>query len=76
MAKGWCVLKPKGRAMIGIPSGPSDAVYFNSNKLYGPVMLPHLFAGFKQIHSTLDYDQYSDVCQWCYQPLYIVEKVM
>ena len=74
MARGWCVLKPGGRALIGMPSGPSDLINFNAHKLYGPVMLPHLFANFKQIYSNLDYDKYSDRCVWCYQPLYVLEK--
>ena len=77
MARAWCILKPGGRALIGVPSGPTDRVTFNKHKLYGPVMLPHLFANFKQIYSTLDYnyqDEYSERWPTSYQPLYVVEK--
>ena len=75
MARAWCVLKPGGRALIGIPIGPGvDRIYFNSHKLYGPLMLSHLFSNWKQIHSDLNYDTYDDECIPCYQEIFIVEK--
>ena len=75
MARAWCVLKPGGRALIGIPIGPGvDRIYFNSHKLYGPIMLSHLFSNWKQIFSDLNYDYYSDECIPCYQEVFIVEK--
>ena len=75
MARAWCVLKPGGRALIGIPIGPGvDRIYFNSHKLYGPLMLSHLFSNWKQISSDLNYDYYSDQCIPCYQEIFIVEK--
>ena len=75
MARAWCVLKPGGRALIGIPIGPGvDRIYFNSHKLYGPLMLSHLFSNWKQIFSDLNYDTYDDECIPCYQEIFIVEK--
>ena len=75
MARAWCVLKPGGRALIGIPIGPGvDRIYFNSHKVYGPIMLSHLFSNWKQIFSDLNYDLYSDECIPCYQEVFIVEK--
>ena len=91
MARAWCVLKPGKKALIGIPIGPhEDFIYFNSHKLYGPVMLSHFFANWKQIYSELDYekfqyinDKYSNIdqyrnmavpCVWKYQELFVIEK--
>ena len=75
MARAWCVLKPGKRALIGIPIGPKeDSIYFNSFKLYGPLMLSHFFANWKQIYSELDYNNFEPSCVWCYQELFVVEK--
>merc|ERR1712050_641961 len=51
MAQSWCLLKQGGRALVGVPSG-KDGIAFNSNRVYGKIMLPHLFANWKQIYST------------------------
>ena len=75
MARAWCVLKPGGRALIGVPIGPGkDQIYFNTHRNYGPIMLPHLFANWKQIMSELDYEKYDPVCNSCYQEICILEK--
>lgn len=73
MARAWCVLKKGGQALIGMPTGP-DTVVFNTHRIYGPVMLPHLFANFKQIYSELDYKNYDSECSFCYQELFVLEK--
>ncbi len=33
-----CVTKPRGRALIGVPTG-FDAIYFNAHRLYGPLQV-------------------------------------
>ena len=72
MARAWCVLKPGGKALIGFPIGPEkDQILFNGNKNYGPVMLPHIFANWKQIHSELDYKKFHPTCPWCYEEVSI-----
>jgi hypothetical protein len=48
MARAWCLVKPGGRALVGVPSGP-DIVVFNSHRIYGPVAYSHLFANWKQV---------------------------
>merc|ERR1719411_609564 len=50
MAKAWCLMKPKGRALVGVPSG-MDQVIFNSNRNYGRIMNSHLFANWNVIYS-------------------------
>lgn len=75
MAKAWCLLKPKGQALIGMPVGPGkDVIFFNGCRAYGPVMLPHLFANFKQVYTELNYDKYDPYCFYCYQELFLLEK--
>ncbi|XP_059080225.1 uncharacterized protein LOC131878306 isoform X2 [Tigriopus californicus] len=73
MARTWCVTKKGGRALVGVPTGP-DQVLFNAAKVYGPLQYSHLFANWKQIHSTADYSKYSQQCRYCYQPVHIIEK--
>ena len=90
MAKAWCLMKPGGRALIGVPSG-MDAILFNGNRLYGPIMYSHLFANWNQIYSEYrDFDNGFDTdprkfcecgrtCEnimWCYQPMSVIEKPM
>ena len=88
MAKTWCLTRPGGRALVGIPSG-MDLINFNANKLYGRIMLPHLFANWNQIYSEyrdhpngLESDP-KDVCgeddpegniRYCFQPMTVLEK--
>lgn len=37
-------------------------------------MLPHLFANWKQIYTEMDLSKYNEGCNWCYQPLFVLEK--
>lgn len=73
MARVWCALKDGGMALIGVPTGP-DALYFNSFKLYGPLMYSHLFANFEQIFSLANISNFGHRCPFCYQPLHILRK--
>ena len=77
MARGWCLLKPGGRALIGVPTNEQDKIFFNVNRQYGPIQYPHLFANWKQIYSNIDYEHANEVakkCPYCYQPLVVAEK--
>ena len=77
MARGWCLLKPGGRALIGVPTLEQDKIWFNIGRMYGPIQYPHLFANWRQIHSNIDYkhgNEVSKTCLWCYQPLVVAEK--
>lgn len=87
MAQTWCLMKPGGRALVGVPSG-ADHLYFNTNRLYGKLMSSHLFANWNQIHSTYrDFgpeglkQKASNFCEnddsnleYCFQPITILEK--
>ena len=75
MAKAWCVTKSGGKALIGFPSGPFDSIEFNANRLYGPIMTPHIFANWNVEHTNLDLTQFDESCTYCYEPLYILSKV-
>ena len=76
MAKAWCLTKPKGRALVGVPSG-FDVIMFNASRNYGPIMSSHLFANWNVIYS-----QYieKDSCEGnfttisFFQPLTVIEK--
>lgn len=87
MAQTWCLMKPGGRALVGVPSG-MDQVLFNTNRLYGPIMSAHLYANWNQIYSTYKdfgpqgtHQNASKFCpteshalDYCFQPITIVEK--
>ncbi len=74
MARNYCLLKPGGQALIGVPSGPKDVLFFNAHRVYGPIMLSHLFANWKQVYNEVDRKKARTGCVWCYQPLYVLEK--
>jgi hypothetical protein len=83
MAKAWCLTKPGGKLLIGVPVG-YDAVYFNMHRMYGPVQLSHMFANwkidyteakmFKDGMRTKDEDLPCTPKEMCYQPIHILEK--
>ena len=73
-ARAWCTMRVGGKAIIGIPTGP-DIVSYNSHKIYGPVLYSHLFANWKQVYTETDMNQYDETCNYCYQPLHVIEKV-
>ena len=75
MAKSWCLTKPSGKALIGFPAGPKDKIVFNSHKVYGPIMLSHVFANWKLEYTDFDLNSYDKNCDWCYQPLFVLSKV-
>jgi hypothetical protein len=87
MARTWCLTRPGGRALVGVPAG-YDGVYFNSNKIYGPLQFSHLFANWHQVYSEAKmfkdgmYTPISEACPnkdaekvfYCYEPLTVLEK--
>jgi hypothetical protein len=74
MARAWCLTKPGGRALIGVPSGP-DLIYFNTHRVYGPVMFSHLFANWNQVYTENDFSNFNKTgCNYCYEPLHVLEK--
>ena len=50
MARAWCMVKPGGRALIGLPTH-SDMITFNAHRVYGPVLLSHLFSNWEQVYT-------------------------
>ena len=79
MARAWCLLKPKGRALVGITAG-KDEICFNSHRFYGEYLFSRLFVNWKLIFSELDprvFTQKNDSWdkeQQNYQPINILEK--
>lgn len=74
MGRMHCLLKPGHKALVGMPVGPRDTLLFNGCRIYGSLMLSHLFANFEQVHTEMDLKHFSDICQYCYQPLFVVQK--
>ena len=74
MAKAWCLSKPTGKAVIGIPVAPKDKIVFNSHKIYGPIMQSHLFANWKLEYTNSNLSLYNDNCDYCYQPIFVLSK--
>jgi len=74
MARAHCLIKPKGRALIGVPIAQTDVIVWNAAKLYNNVMLPHLFANWKQIYSEVDYGLWKKTQRYSHQPLFVLEK--
>ena len=76
MARTWCMLKPGGKILVGVPVNKQEVTYFNAGRTYGPKLLSQLFANFKLLHTNNRYvDQSNQMCEWCYQPLFLLEKI-
>ena len=75
MARTWCLLNPNGKALVGIPVHNKESIIFNAARIYGKTLLAQLFANFKLIHTSVDYEKTVGDCIWCYQPLYLLEKI-
>ena len=79
MAKVWCLMKPKGRALVGVPSG-LDVILFNACRNYGPIMSSHLFANWNVIYSQYMNIKKDSSCEGnlntfsSFQPLSVIEK--
>jgi hypothetical protein len=75
MARLWCVVRPGGKALVGVPTGP-DQLFYNANRVYGPLQYSHLMANWKQVYSGVDSQERFQHCQYCasYQPLHVLEK--
>ncbi len=75
--RAWCVTRPGGRAVVGVPVHRSERVIFNGCRLYGRTTLPHLFANWRQLSTDMDpavVEARGEECPWCYQPIFVVEK--
>ena len=48
VSRAWCVTKPGGKMLLGLPSG-KDQVYFNAHRLYGKVRWPLVTANWRNI---------------------------
>ena len=44
-------------------------------KIYGPIMLSHAFANWKLERTNLDLADVDPECNYCYQPLFLLNKV-
>jgi hypothetical protein len=49
LAKAWCITKPGGFLMLGIPTSHDDEIVWNAHRIYGPNVLPHLTANWELI---------------------------
>ena len=78
MARSWCVLKPGGRALVGVPTA-KDKICFNGNKYYGPRFYNQVFANWDQLYTEVDPQKltYNAACSGndlSYQPVTIWER--
>lgn len=79
MARSWCVLKPGGRALVGVPTA-KDKICFNGNKFYGPLFYNQVFTNWNQLHTEIDPEKltYEAEClsfkDRIYQPVTIWER--
>ena len=74
MARAWCLTKPGGHAVIGVPTGPDEIIY-NVGRVYGKLLYSHLFANWEQVHAEISESKFRE-CKFCmsYQPLHVLRK--
>jgi len=55
MVQTWCLLRPGGLFILGVPaadpSASHDEIVWNAHRLYGPHRLAELFAGYEHVES-------------------------
>jgi hypothetical protein len=75
MARSWCLVRPGGFGVVGVPTGP-DRIGFNSHKIYGPLAYAQLFANWEQLYTETDFSKYdANGCWWCYQPVHSLRRI-
>ena len=75
MSRAWCLVKPGGMGLVGVPTGP-DIIGFNSHKIYGPLAYAQLFANWEQVYTETDLKNYDEKgCYFCYQPLHVIQRL-
>ena len=76
MARAWCVVAPGGRAIVGLPMAGKDLVCMNAHRMYGPVMLGHLFSNWDVVWAEAqDFAKFPTDCNsWMFQPITVLEK--
>ena len=76
MARAWCVVAPRGRALVGVPMAGHDLVCMNAHRMYGSVMLAHLFASWDVVWAEVqNLTKYPADCDnWIFQPITVLEK--
>lgn len=57
IARAWCMTKPMGYLVLGVPLG-NDAIEYNAHRIYGNIQLPHLTANW---HQVWQYDKNVDI---------------
>ena len=69
-------LLPGGLFILGLPVG-SDCVAFNVHRVYGPLRLPLLTSGFKELYFSHNKEKLFKSGRWrrVQQPLMVLEKV-
>ena len=76
MARAWCLVKPGGYGMVGVPYGP-DILGFNSHRVYGPLGLSQLFANWEVVftEAQMNYPRGATNCYYCYQPPHSLRRL-
>jgi hypothetical protein len=73
MARAWCVVRPGGEALVGVPRRlGADAIEWNAHRIYGRVRWPHLLANW-EIFGSDDQALFAYPRQW--NGAYIARRV-
>jgi len=76
IARSWCVTKPEGALVLGLPTG-MDKVVMNAHRIYGAVRWPLVAANWIQVDSELhNASELSDSTgDYQLQPVFVFEKL-
>ena len=76
IARSWCVTKPGGALVLGLPTG-MDKVVMNAHRIYGAVRWPLVAANWIQVDSELhNASELSDSTgDYHLQPVFVFEKL-
>jgi hypothetical protein len=74
MARSWCLVKPAGKALVGLPSG-EEVIGFNSHRIYGPQNYPQIFANWEVFATNTDFTKFKRSSIAGYQSLHALNKI-
>ena len=79
MGRAWCLMKPSGRALVGVPTA-KDKICFNGHRYYGKILYKHIFSNWNVLHSEVEPKKLShdadckNPVDFNYQPMTVLEK--
>ena len=74
MARSWCLVKPGGQALVGLPSG-EEVIGFNSHRIYGPATYPDMFSNWEVAATNTNFSKFTRASIAAYQSIHALNRI-